>query len=96
MESITLIKGQGPRQITKHLQLATGNFWPAPVEAGGQRERQLTAALFITDLRATPTKNDHVRVHRGQKVEAGGATLEVLEIRATGSQQSVQLQVRPH
>lgn len=74
---VTLTQGHGPQWVTEQLRLATGNFWREETDGGG---RQPTAALFIFDLRTETPKQEHVRVHAGQVVEAAGEVIEVVEV----------------
>lgn len=90
--TFTLTKNHGPLQVTPHLSLATGNFWPEDTDAGA---RESTAALFLYDSRVTPPEQQHVRVRAGQTVEAAGEVLDVLEVIDRGDEQRLRVKLRP-
>ncbi|NTX37325.1 hypothetical protein HUA74_36265 [Myxococcus sp. CA051A] len=90
--TITLTKNHGPLQVTPHLSLATGNFWPEDTDAGA---REPTAALFIYDSRVVPPEQQHVRVRAGQRVEVAGEVFEVSEVIDRGDEQLLRLRLRP-
>ncbi|WP_240356392.1 hypothetical protein [Myxococcus eversor] len=90
--TFTLTKNHGPLQVTPHLSLATGNFWPEDTDAG---VRGSTAALFLYDSRVVPPEQRHVRVRAGQTVEAAGEVFEVIEVIDRGDEQRLRLRLRP-
>lgn len=97
-DTLTLTRGHGPLALpdVPHLRLASGNFWPEEVETQGQRERRLTAGLFIIDTRSSPSKQEHVRVHPSQVVQVDGATLEIVDVAAPeGGEPAIHVRVRP-
>ncbi len=90
---VTLTSGHGPRQVTPHLKLATGNFWREDTDAGVSHP---TAALFLFDLDQPPPHQRHVRVHAGQVVEAAGEVVEVVEVVERGdSGPELRVRLRP-
>jgi hypothetical protein len=63
------------------LEIAAGNFWQEEyVDAKNQKQKGLTAALWILSPKTAPNR-DHVRVHEGQELTAGDQKVRVLEIR---------------
>ena len=64
------------------LRIGIGNIWEEEyTPEGGERRRGATAGMWLY-FRDDPSQDRHVRIHPGQRVTAGGRTIEVVTVDA--------------